>query len=114
MQNAWVSPQACISQLGQKTIGRGKAFGKGSLLSWCWHHDSIVVPLTRLPKSVAKMDGLVANIDGRPVIVISKKQKQPAWLAFILAHELGHIQLGHTQNVTAVMDDDFESQYLKN
>ena len=48
------------------------------------------------------MDGLAAHIKGRPVIVISKKHQQSAWLAFILAHELGHIQLGHTKDLVAV------------
>jgi hypothetical protein len=51
------------------------------------------------------MHGLAAHVEGRGVVVISKDQKQPAWLLFILAHELGHIALGHCRDEGEVLVD---------
>lgn len=67
-----------------------------SLLDICWEHGIPVVHFSP-PKGTKKIDGMVANFNGRPVIVICCARKAAAWLAFILAHELGHILSGHVQ-----------------
>lgn len=51
------------------------------------------------------MDGMAAMFDDRPAIVIAKNHKHNAWLSFILAHELGHIVLGHTSSAPFVFDE---------
>ena len=68
-----------------------------SLLDICWEHGIPVVHFSP-PKGTKKIDGMVANFNGRPVIVICCARKAAAWLAFILAHELGHILSGHIQD----------------
>ena len=45
-------------------------------------------------------------IDGRPVIVLCKRDRHTAWLLFILAHELGHIALSHIKDNEVLLDED--------
>jgi Zn-dependent peptidase ImmA (M78 family) len=52
------------------------------------------------------MHGMTAMFKGRPVIVLSKNVKHPAWLLFILAHELGHVARGHLREGEVLLDQD--------
>jgi hypothetical protein len=49
-------------------------------------------------------------IDGRPVIVVMNARKSPSWLAFIIAHELGHIHLGHVKPGQTLVDEKITSE----
>ncbi|MFQ3628615.1 MAG: ImmA/IrrE family metallo-endopeptidase [Cyanobacteriota bacterium] len=76
-----------------------------SLLEFCWEIGIPVVYVSHFPDGQKKFDGMVGFFgDGkrstadRPVIVVSKKHRFSAWLAFILAHELGHLMKGHVQD----------------
>lgn len=82
----------------------------GSLLDFCWTHGIPAIHLTRFPKGVHKMDGLCAIVEGRPAIVVSRRSKYPAWLVFILAHELGHIFENHiTGDDSVLVDQEVET-----
>lgn len=72
------------------------------LLNFCWSCGIPVVHFDRYPKSQDKFDGMVAHFGHRRVIVISLNRCSRAWLAFILAHELGHIIKGHASNTILV------------
>lgn len=80
-----------------------------SLLDFCWRHGIPVVHTNNFPKEKGqkKFDGMVGKYGDRPVIVISKNQKSPAWLAFILAHELGHIVCGHIKG-SSIIDEEIK------
>ena len=73
-------------------------------LDYCWQHGVPVVPVTQFLNGVQKMDGLAAQINGRPAIVLSKAHKHSSWLLFILAHELGHIVRGHLKSSAVLVD----------
>lgn len=66
-----------------------------SLLVYCWSHGIPVVHVRRTPTGSKKVDGLATFRGRRPVIVLSSGRDSPPWLAFHLAHELGHILLAH-------------------
>lgn len=53
-----------------------------------------VVFIKKFPARAAKMAGLALHVSGRPVIVLSQAQPY-GYMLFDLAHELGHIALGH-------------------
>lgn len=74
------------------------------LIRKCWESGIPVVPMTNLPVGVRKMDGAVISTSERPVIIISKKRSSRAWLAFILAHELGHVGCGHLFKGESIID----------
>ncbi|MGX9732490.1 ImmA/IrrE family metallo-endopeptidase [Janthinobacterium aestuarii] len=80
------------------------------LIRICWESGIPVVPMPNLPVGVRKMDGAVINTVHRPVIIISKKRTSRAWLAFILAHELGHIGCGHLLKSGSIIDVSLQEQ----
>lgn len=69
--------------------------GLDDLLAACWSNGVPVVYMPSLPVAKSKMDGMVTFCGGRPVILLTKKAAQAAWLLFVLGHEMGHISLGH-------------------
>lgn len=86
------------------TKGGVRQLGFDSLLTLCWDHGIPVIPLPNLPVGVRKMDGAALQIGERPVIVIAKKKSSRAWLSFILAHEIGHVALGHLKPGSTIVD----------
>lgn len=69
--------------------------GLDDLLGACWSHGVPVVYMPSLPVTKPKMVGMVTFCGGHPVILITKKAAGPAWVLFILAHEMGHLAEGH-------------------
>jgi hypothetical protein len=65
------------------------------LLDHCWNSGIPVLHIARFPAHTRKPDALVSRFQDRPAIVITKQHAYSAWLLFILAHEAGHIALGH-------------------
>lgn len=80
------------------------------LIRICWESGIPVVPMPNLPVGVRKMDGAVISTSQRPVIIISKKRSSRAWLAFILAHEVGHIGCGHLNKSGSIIDVSLQEQ----
>jgi len=75
-----------------------------SLVRYCWDHGVPVIFLPDLPVS-KKMDAVVQNVNGRPVIAITKKHKHESALLFLLAHEMGHIFSGHLSDNQMIIDE---------
>lgn len=78
--------------------------GLTSLIDACWQAGIPVIPLQNLPVGIRKMDGAVVKVGDRPVIIVSKKKSSRAWLAFIVAHEIGHIACGHLDRAGSIVD----------
>jgi IrrE N-terminal-like domain len=88
----------------QATAGGANVLGFDALLDLCWSHGMPVIPLPNLPVGVRKMDGAALRIGDRPIIIIARKKSSRAWLSFILAHEIGHVALGHIQAGSSIVD----------
>lgn len=69
--------------------------GLDDLLDACWSNGVPVVYMPNLLVTKSKMEGMVTFCGGRPVILVTKKAAAPAWMLFVLAHEMGHIAEGH-------------------
>jgi Zn-dependent peptidase ImmA (M78 family) len=98
----------------QEIVERHGHVSLESLLDFCWDCGVPVVHVGTFPrpKGQRKMDGLSAIFDGRPVIVLCRRNKSPSWLIFILAHELGHICLRHLDEVNGsgiLIDETLEA-----
>ncbi|MDP3580466.1 MAG: ImmA/IrrE family metallo-endopeptidase, partial [Ignavibacteria bacterium] len=74
-------------------------------LEYLWSSGIPVLHVPVFPKEVNKMDGMAVNLNGRPLIILSKNRRHDAWLLFILAHELGHIISGHLSNTDQIIYD---------
>ena len=81
-----------------------------SLISYCWKSGIPVLHISQFPNKAKKMQGLVVRIEGRPIIVLSDNHKSPAWIAFLLAHELGHVGRGHLHDGDPHIDEDIAKQ----
>lgn len=66
-----------------------------SLLEYCWSKGIVVVYFNNFPPKIKKFAALIQWKFNSPVIILSSKYKYSARLAFDLAHELGHLALGH-------------------
>ncbi|MEG4576674.1 ImmA/IrrE family metallo-endopeptidase [Microcoleus sp. N3A4] len=76
-----------------------------SLLDYCWEHGIAVIYFKDYPKKTRKITGMIQWQCDYPVIVLSSSHTNPAWLAFHLAHELGHLALGHIKEGILIDDD---------
>ena len=87
--------------------------GLGELMNAAWDHGIPVIHLVDLPGDLTRMDGVVVTTPSRPVVVLMKRSGIAAWLLFILAHELGHLALGHLSvEDTMLVDDDSGEETL--
>jgi hypothetical protein len=100
---------ASALEIRQQILDQGSRWvGLPELVDSCWSAGIPVLHLDHFPKNARRPDGFAARVHGRPVVVLCKKAKHFAWLLFILAHELGHLALGHIPAEGALLDDHVE------
>jgi len=81
--------------------------GLEDLLKYCWDRSIAVVHVSELPGKRKGMDALVYRFAGRDVIVLTRDVKtSPAWMSYLIAHELGHIALEHVRENEAYADHE--------
>lgn len=80
------------------------------LIDATWKLGIPVIHLSEFPRDAKKADALTTIVNGRPVIVILNQRKSPSWMAFILAHELGHIFHEHLKNGETLVDGKIGQQ----
>ncbi len=85
-------------------IGGRPFVALGDLLTIAWVSGIPAVHLRVFPWEQKRMAAMSVGIDGRAAILLGKHSRYPAPIAFYLAHELGHIALGHTAGGTSVVD----------
>lgn len=80
------------------------------ILKATWELGIPVIHLRSVPTGVRKPDALTTMVGDRPVIVILSGRKSPSWVAFIVAHELGHIHCKHLKPGQTLVDGKIDSQ----
>ena len=104
-------PPASAQELRKALLLRNPAcVNLESLVDYCWECGIPVLHISQFPSKAKKMQGLVVRIEGRPVIVLSDNHKSPAWIAFLLAHEIGHVGRGHLHDSEPHVDEDIVKQ----
>ena len=81
--------------------------GLNDLLGYCKDKGILVLYLEHFPRGAKKMEGLAFSIVGRPVIVLTRARKW-GFLLFDLAHEIGHITLGHVTDDSMLVDQKID------
>ncbi len=76
----------------------------GSLLATCWALGIPVIHLRVFPLDAKSMHAMVVKAEGRFAILLGRDAGYPAPVSFTLAHELGHIMLGHLGDAPALVD----------
>jgi transcriptional regulator with XRE-family HTH domain len=72
-----------------------------ALAEWAWDAGIMVLPMGGPDFSAAAW-----HVGERPAVVLKAKQEYSAHWLFELAHELGHVLLGHAAGETGVVDVD--------
>jgi hypothetical protein len=75
-----------------------------SLLAMCWGVGIPVVHLRVFPLAAKSMHAMVVRARDGCAILLGRDSKYPAPVAFTLAHEIGHIALGHLLTAEAIVD----------
>jgi hypothetical protein len=110
LDREYQAPPASASAIRDYILSTGaKWVGLSEIVDACWLHGIPVLHLASPLLAKKKMDGIAISVNGRPSIVLSNVRKN-GFLLFHLAHELGHIALGHLSENSAIVDDDFEDQ----
>jgi hypothetical protein len=91
----------------KKAIARGGPLLQLSdIVADLWTRGIPVIHVETLPSP--SFQGLVAVVEGRPVIVVGHDLDEPARLAFIIAHEVAHIVFGDCAPGRPVVDEQEE------
>jgi Zn-dependent peptidase ImmA (M78 family) len=107
------------NEVRKQVLKTAPAVDLSSLVDFCWKHGVAVIHLKALPEHTKKIDGMALFCGTTPVIVLASAKDSPPWLAFHLAHELGHILLGHVKqgtgpwvdgSIDAVVEDQSEKE----
>ena len=75
-----------------------------TLLRECWRMNVPVAHLAQAPKHAPH--AMAVNVDGRCAIVLIRNKRHQGWHLFDLAHELGHIMLGHVPPGEVIVEGD--------
>lgn len=76
------------------------------LLGDLWGRGIPVIPIDALP--APRFQGLACVVEGHPVILLGHKNDEPGRVAFIVAHETGHIAMGDCAPGQPVVDEEEE------
>lgn len=99
--------------LRESIIASGAAnVGLTQLLDVCWAAQVPVLHVT-LPAKLSKFDALVTSNAGRYAVALCRNEDSEAWLAFHLAHEMGHIACGHLEGDGMLVDEKIEASTAK-
>jgi len=79
-----------------------------TILDYLWESGIPVLYISQFPKKTKKMTAVSIMIQERPVIILSKSHKYPSWYLFELAHEIGHIALGHLKKEGIILDENLD------
>lgn len=84
----------------------GQAVKLDDLLGDLWSRGIPVVPVDVLPTPT--FQGLACIVEGRPVILLGHKIEQPGRVAYVIAHEAGHVVAGDCARDQPVVDEEEE------
>jgi Zn-dependent peptidase ImmA (M78 family) len=107
-----------ISEIRNQILSQHSSINLMSVLDFCWSQGIPVIHFSQFPAKAKRFHGMVAHLYNRPVILVGRQDLSPAWLLFILAHELGHLVSGHLstdsllvdQSIQLESDDDEENE----
>lgn len=91
-------------ELRSSILAQAPFVGLLELITLAWGIGIPVIHLRAYPLSAKRMCAMAVNVGGRHAILLARDAQYPAPLAFHLAHELGHIALGHLHNSQALVD----------
>jgi hypothetical protein len=74
------------------------------LLAVCWAAGIPVIHLRIFPVAAKRMCAMAVRVGNRFAVLLAKDAVYPAPIAYYLAHEIGHVALGHLGQEIALVD----------
>lgn len=93
-------------EMRSEILAKDSLVNLSSLLDYCWEKGIAVVYFNNYPNKQRKITGMIQWQGNQPVIVLSSSKTESARLAFHLAHELGHLALGHVKPGEEILIDE--------
>ncbi len=90
-----ITNRPSAADVRKNILSQGQSVNLNSLVEFCWSAGVAVIHVSKLPALSGKFDGVAMCRRGRPIIALTSGRDGAPWLAFYLAHELGHVMLGH-------------------
>ena len=100
--------QLSVAQIRHQILSDRPSVDLTGLLQFCWSQGIPVIHFAQYPAALQRFHGMVSALNSRPVIVISRRERSPAWLLFIIAHELGHILRNHLNPDGFIVDQEIQ------
>lgn len=94
-------------ELRRALLASGRPFVSfGDVITACWSLGIPVLHLRLFPAETKGVTAIAVQLGGRPAILVARESGIDAQYMFHVAHELGHIALGHLNDVSAIVDAD--------
>lgn len=77
------------------------------LLGICWSLGVPTIHLRLFPLASKRMAAMAVGTGPRNAVLLGKDSDYPAHIAFYLAHEMGHIALGHVKDPRVLVDFEY-------
>jgi hypothetical protein len=98
-------PTTSAAGLRERILASGRPYvDLGDLLALCWTVGIPVAYLRVFPWQRKRMAAMVAAVATRSAILLAKDASYPPAIAFYVAHELGHLLLGHLSVDRMIID----------
>jgi hypothetical protein len=91
-------------QLRQTLLRSTTAITLRDVLAFCWAVGVPVLQLKIFPLKAKRMCAMAVRVQDRYAILLAKDSRFPPQAAYYIAHELGHIALGHLATTPALVD----------
>lgn len=78
----------------------------GDVIAACWSLGVPVLHLRLFPAQTKGVTAIAVRLGGRHAILVARESGFEAQYMFHVAHELGHIALGHLKAASAIVDAD--------
>ena len=89
-----------------RILGARSAPSVESIAGDLWELGIPIVPLDVLP--APSFQGMACIVEDRPVILLGHKHDEPGRVAFVIAHEAGHIAAGDCASGRPIIDEEPE------
>lgn len=96
--------QFTASNLRAAILGQSDRVSLLDLLSFCWSVGIPVLQLRVFPLKQKRMHAMTVQVAGRYAVLLGFDTKYTAQAAYNIAHEIGHIALGHLAGSGALLE----------
>lgn len=101
-----VTGEISAHDLRQSLLSGANLIGAAELIYFCWAAGIPVIQLRVTPLNQKRMHAMTVQIAGRYAILLAHEYRYSAMAAYTLAHELGHILLGHLTDSDALLEGE--------